>query len=156
MQPMVLARLLQAATISASDIALDIGGGGYCAALVARLANTVVAIESDPAIAERASKVLKELAGAKAAMATGPFEAGYPSRGPYDVIVLGGAVSMVPTALTNQLSIGGRLVAVIGAPGSVAKATLVERLETGISSRVLFDAAIQPLPGFAPERAFVF
>ncbi|HWK45593.1 MAG TPA: protein-L-isoaspartate O-methyltransferase [Stellaceae bacterium] len=157
MQPMVLARLLQAATISASDSVLDVGcGTGYCAAVLARLASTVVAVEADAGLADRAVATLTALVGTKVKVVNTPHEAGYSSRGPYDVIVLGGAVAVLPATLTDQLAIGGRLVAVIGAPGMVAQATLVERLDAGISRRVLFDAAIQPLPGFAQERAFVF
>ncbi|MBI1981303.1 MAG: protein-L-isoaspartate O-methyltransferase, partial [Methylocystis sp.] len=52
--PLVLARMLQAAEIKATDKALDIGGAGYSAALLSGLAEKVVALECDPDLFARA------------------------------------------------------------------------------------------------------
>lgn len=156
MEPRVFARLLQAAGIRGTDVVLDVGcGRGYSTAVMARLAGTVVALESDATLAGKASDTLTELKVDNAAVVTGELAAGYPSQGPYDVIFLGGAVEQLPDALASQLAEGGRLLAVVGSGGS-GQATLVTRREELLARRVLFDAALPPLPGFQAKPGFVF
>lgn len=151
-----LARLLQAAEVDASDIVLDIGcATGYSAAVLARLANSVVALESDADLAAQATETLVELGIDNVAVVTGPLEAGYPSEGPYDVILAAGAVEVVPEPLLAQLKEGGRLIAVVG-HGRAASAMLYTRTDGEIGSRPLFNAFVPPLPGFARPKAFVF
>ncbi|MCH7930992.1 MAG: protein-L-isoaspartate O-methyltransferase [Proteobacteria bacterium] len=157
MEPLVLARLLDAAAIRPEDVVLDIGcATGYSSAVLARLANTVVALESDAGLAEDAVKILGEIDADNVAVITGALEDGYPEQAPYDVIVLGGAVDEVPPAITDQLAEGGRLVAVVTGGGRVGKGTLTLRARGRLSSRVVFDAAVAPLPGFSIDRGFVF
>ena len=157
MEPMVLARLLQAAAIRPGDVVLDIGcATGYSSAVLARLAATVVAVDCDEALAETAIEVLTELDADNAAVVTGDLAAGYAKQAPYDVIVLGGAVEAVPAAMAGQLVEGGRLVAVVTGGGRVGKASVMLRVHGALSSRVLFDAAVPPLPGFAVDHGFVF
>ena len=116
MEPMVLARLLQAAGVRADDIVLDVGcASGYSTAVIARLAGTVVGVESDAELAARATGLLTDLEVDNAAVVEGAFDAGLPDQGPYDIIVLNGAVPDVPAALLDQLADGGRLLAVVRA-----------------------------------------
>lgn len=157
MEPMVLARLLQAAEIESDDVVLDIGcATGYAAAVLARLAATVVAVESDPTLAEDATARLAELDVDNVAVVEGPLEQGYATQGPYDAIVLEGGVDAVPETITGQLAEGGRLVAVVTGGSRVGKATLMLRVHGALSRRVLFDAATPLLPGFRIEPGFVF
>ena len=156
MEPRVFARLVQAARIQDSDIVLDVGcGRGYSTAVLARLAATVVALESDEALAAKAGETLAELEVDNAVVVTGELTAGYPGQGPYDVIFLSGAADQVPEPLTDQLAEGGRLVAVIGG-GGVGRATLIARHDELLARRALFDAAVSPLPGFHEAPGFVF
>ena len=128
MEPMVFARLLQAAEITSDDVVLDVGcGSGYSTAVLARLADTVVAVESDAALAEKAIALMTELDADNTAVVTGVLAEGYIKQAPYDVIVLGGAVPEAPRALTDQLAEGGRLVAVVTGNGQVGRATLFRR-----------------------------
>ena len=157
MEPAVFARLVQAAAITPDDLVLDVGcGTGYSTAVLARLAASVVAVESDPQLVERASALLAELDADNAAAVEAPLEAGYPKQAPYDAIVLGGAVDEAPRALTDQLAEGGRLVAVVTGGSAVGRGEVVLRLHGALSRRVLFDAAVPPLPEFRVERGFVF
>jgi protein-L-isoaspartate(D-aspartate) O-methyltransferase len=156
MEPAPFARLLQIAEVGRSDIVLDVGcGTGYSAAVLARLADSVVALESDADLAGSASATLMDLGVANAAVVTGPLEEGYPSEGPFDVIVVEGAVEVVPDALLSQLKEGGRLVAVVGY-GRAAAAKVFTRSAGEVGSRDAFDAAVMPLPGFRKPQAFVF
>jgi protein-L-isoaspartate(D-aspartate) O-methyltransferase len=147
LKPMVLAKLIQAAGPQSTDRVLDIGGGsGYSAAVWARLAGEVIALEEDPAMAKQAQKNL----GA-ATVTMGALNVGWEAAAPYDIISINGACEVVPKSLFNQLKDGGRLLCVMGAtPG---KATLY--LRDG-SDRALFDASAPLLPGFARTPAFVF
>lgn len=156
MEPMVFARLIQLAEIEPTDLVLDIGcGTGYSAVVLARLANGVVALESDPDLAQRAGELVRELGAANATVVQGPLEAGHPSQAPYDVIFLDGAVAELPPAITGQLAEGGRLVAVLTGAG-VGRATIMTKTGGQLSSRPVFDAAIRLLPGFAGKPRFVF
>ncbi len=157
MEPVVFARLLQAAAIGPGDVVLDIGcGTGYSTAVLGKLAGTVVALESDAALAKEAIEALTELDVDNTAVVEGPLDEGYPRQAPYDVIVLGGSVDAVPDAITDQLVDGGRLVAVVNVAPSVGNIEVIRRLHGGLSRRQLFDATVPVLPGFAAEHGFVF
>ncbi|MDJ0951621.1 MAG: protein-L-isoaspartate O-methyltransferase [Alphaproteobacteria bacterium] len=157
MEPMVLARLLQAAEPEADDLALDIGcGTGYSTAVLARLCGTVVALESDPGLAGQATALLADLVIDNAAVVEGGLGDGYAKQAPYDVILLGGAVAEIPQAITSQLAEGGRMVAVVADARGMGKATLYTHTGTAVSSRVLFDAAVPHLPGFEKLQSFEF
>ena len=157
MEPMVLARLLQAAEIGSDDVVLDIGcGSGYTAAVCAKIAATVVAVESDPRLAAEATRIMGELEADNVVVVDGSLNEGYVKQAPYDVIVFSGAVPEIPQGVQEQLSEGGRLVAVVEGDGGRSHAVLAVDTAGVISHRVIFDASIPELPGFAREAGFVF
>lgn len=157
MEPMVLARLLQAAEVEAGDIVLDIGcGTGYSSAILARLAATVVAVESEAALAETANRTLGKLEVDNVVVVEGPLGEGYPKQAPYNVILIGGCVAEVPEAVYGQLAEGGRLVTVVRDGPGMGRASLMKRTESLVAQRALFDAGTPFLPGFTREAGFVF
>lgn len=157
MEPMVFARLLQAAEIDKSEVVLDIGcGTGYGAAVLSRLAATVVAVESDARLYEAAAANLEKLRVDNVALIADDFRKGCPAQAPYGVIVFEGAISRIPDEIGNQLAEGGRLVAVLRDGPGMGKAILALRRGGRLSHRVLFDAGTPYLPGFTPEPSFVF
>jgi protein-L-isoaspartate(D-aspartate) O-methyltransferase len=160
MEPLAFARLAQAAEIRETDVVLDVGAGtGYGAAVAARLANAVVALECDKTLAAEATRILTDLHADTVAVVEGALEAGYPKQGPYDVILLEGAVVAIPETLQAQLAEGGRLVAIVqdkAGPSGVGRGTLVTRLGGGFARRDLFDLGAPYLPGMAPKPAFAF
>jgi protein-L-isoaspartate(D-aspartate) O-methyltransferase len=156
MEPMVLAKLLQAAEIGPDALVLDVGAAtGYSTAVLARLAGQVMALEEEAELASEGSNLLVELGLLNAAFVQGPLTAGWPAESPYDVILLNGAVDSAPEALLGQLKPGGRLVAVVGR-GRAGRATIFTNTSGGVGSRVVFDAAVPVLPGFEARPGFVF
>ncbi|HTO32011.1 MAG TPA: protein-L-isoaspartate O-methyltransferase [Pararhizobium sp.] len=156
MEPSPMAKLLQLAAIAKSDRVLEIGSGtGYGAAILAQLADTVVALESDGALAAQASETLARLGYSSVVVVNGDLEQGHTAAAPYDVIFVHGAVETVPSALCEQLAEGGRLVAVVGA-GNASRARLFLKESGKTSERLAFNTAVKPLPGFRLSREFVF
>jgi protein-L-isoaspartate(D-aspartate) O-methyltransferase len=156
MEPMILAKLIQALDLSERDRVLDVGcATGYSAALLRQLAAEVVALESDSELADAARRTFGELGMTNVRVVNGPLANGAPEAGPFDAILLNGSVEMVPSKLLDQLAEGGRLVAAVrnGPPG---RATLFLRSGGAVSNRPLFDAGVPVLPGFEVPRGFVF
>lgn len=153
--PRILAKLVQLAEIGPQAVVLDVGcATGYSTALLAHLAKAVVAVEVDAALAARAVATLRALKVGNALVIEGPLPAGAPSHGPFDAILLEGAVSQVPQALLDELKDGGRLVGVI-ADGAFGRAEVWRRSGKVFDARPAFDAGAEPLPGFARQPEFV-
>jgi protein-L-isoaspartate(D-aspartate) O-methyltransferase len=157
MEPMVAARLLQAAMPDRKDTALVVGAGvGYEAALLALLTRSVIALEEDAELARLGRAALVDHRIASVSCVEEPLPVGHRQRAPYDVILFGGAVAAIPSEIAAQLSEGGRLAAVLRPGQGVGRATLATRTGGVLAQRVIFDAATPLLPGFVPKPAFVF
>jgi protein-L-isoaspartate(D-aspartate) O-methyltransferase len=157
MEPMVSARLLQAAALERTDTVLVVGAAtGYEAAVAAMLARNVVALEEDPEIARRGRAALVEHAIASVNFVEGPLHRGCRQRAPYEVVLFAGAVAEVPNEIAAQLAEGGRLLAVVRPASAMGRATLTTKTGGLLAHRIIFDAATPLLPGFLPKPAFVF
>jgi protein-L-isoaspartate(D-aspartate) O-methyltransferase len=156
-EPLALARLIQAASPQASDVVLVLGcGTGYCGAVLAKLAATVILVQSDEASAAAVEPLLDQL-GIDNVVVTVHQDllAGHASQAPFDVVLLAGAVDLVPKELLAQLGDGGRLVAVVE-DGRIGKGKLFTRMYEVIGERVLFDARIPRLTGAERPSTFAF
>ena len=157
MEPLVLARLVQLAELRPSARVLCVGAGpGYDTAILAHLVDAVIAVESDPALAATARRLLGDLDHKNASVIEAPLEGGHAAGAPYDAILFGGAIGEVPDAIARQLTPAGRITAVVHAQGRVSQVTVMTWAGKVLSRRPVFDAATHPLPGFAPQPAFVF
>jgi protein-L-isoaspartate(D-aspartate) O-methyltransferase len=152
LKPMVLAKLVQALDLADSDQVLDVGcATGYGAAVLARIAGHVVALEEEAGLVKA-----EALAGlTNLTVAAGKLTAGCAQGGPYDAILLEGATEVAPQGLFAQLKDGGRLVCVLGS-GPGAKAMIYRRSGAETGGRPIFDAAAPVLPGFVKPAAFAF
>ena len=158
MEPMVLARLIQVLQPQAEDKAMVVASGlGYGAAILARLTKSVVAVETDAAMAAAARQTLGDLGLSGVEQVAGQAEQGAPAGSPYDVILIEGAVRELPKAIADQLAEGGRLATVIADPsGALGVAHLFVKQGGVVSGRPLFDAGSPALPGFTPPARFTF
>lgn len=146
--PLATARLLNAAEVVAGDRVLLIGGtSGYTAALLSRLAATVVAVESD-------AEFLRDSAG-NIEVIEGPLGAGHAAGAPYDAIIIDGAVEQLPAALVEQVKTGGRIVAGVVENG-VTRLAVGTRSGGGFALVPFVDMDCVILPGFARPRPFHF
>jgi protein-L-isoaspartate(D-aspartate) O-methyltransferase len=154
-EPMAFARMIHLALIKPTDKVLVVGAGtGYGARVIAKLAKSVVALESDPELFALAKGCL---AGAEnIEVVEGSLAEGNAAGAPYDVIIVEGRIGAVPESLFAQLANEGRIVAAVGNT-DVSKMQIATLADGHRSSRFAFDVSIAPLPGFQPERAaFVF
>ncbi len=154
MAPRTFAKLVQLLDLSEKDVVLDVGcATGYSTAILSSIAETVVALESDAALAEQATEVLSNIGRDNAAVVVGPLKDGYPSEGPYDAIFVGGEVPAVPDGLLDQLKDGGVLVTIV-ADGKISRAIVWQRTGETFDRREAFEASAAPLPGFERKTAF--
>jgi protein-L-isoaspartate(D-aspartate) O-methyltransferase len=158
MEPMILARLLQEAEVAPQDVALVVGcATGYEVAVLAKLANTVIGLDADAALIAQAGQTLQQLGIDNTALIEGPLAGGLAKQGPFNVILIAGAVPEISPALLDQLADGGRLVGVVrAADAPIGQAVIVTRTAAGLAERILFDAGTPVLPGFEQPAGFVF
>ncbi len=159
--PLVLARLIQGGRVLARDRVLDVAaGGGYSTAILAGLATQVVALEDTSGLRQELESRLAAVGLGRVQVIERTLDQGVAEAGPFDVIVVNGAVESGLDGLLRQLAEGGRLVAILRDPvdptGRAAKAMAWEKRNGEIGTRYLFDASAPVLPAFKRPPAFTF
>jgi len=155
LEPRTFAKLLDGLDISPDETVLDIGCGlGYSTAILARLAEAVVAIEEDAEMAAEAQQTLSSNDVDNAAVIEGALVEGAAKHGPYDVMVIEGAVEQVPAAILDQLKDGGRIGCVF-MEGALGVARIGYKIDGEVTWRFAFNASAPVLPGFAAPQGFV-
>ncbi|MBA4324862.1 MAG: protein-L-isoaspartate O-methyltransferase [Rhodobacter sp.] len=149
-----LAKLLDGLDIQPTELVLDVGCGlGYSSAVIARLAETVVALEEDEGLAADAQRILSEAGVDNAVTVTGKLAEGSATCAPYDVITIQGGVEAIPAAILSQLKDGGRIGAIF-MENAVGTARIGYKAAGQVTWRSIFNAAAPVLPGFAKPRGF--
>jgi protein-L-isoaspartate(D-aspartate) O-methyltransferase len=151
--PMVIARLTQLVLAGDPGTVLVIGAGaGYGAAILAEAGCVVTALESEASLDT----------GARPAGVTrvnGRLVDGWPQGGPYDAILIEGAVPKIPAALAGQLGASGRLVAILAdgnGPAGLGRAVVARPSGHGFAVAQMFDCTARVIPEFMPAPGFVF
>ncbi|SNT16965.1 protein-L-isoaspartate O-methyltransferase family protein [Tropicimonas sediminicola] len=154
LEPRTLAKMLDALNIQPDELVLDVAAGlGYASAVAARLAQAVVALEEDEAMAEEAESTLAAQSVDNAVVIQGGLTEGAAQHGPYDVIMIQGAVVNLPQALTAQLKEGGRI-ACLFMDGECGAVRIGYKIDGVVNWRFSFNAGAPVLPGFEAEKAF--
>lgn len=154
LQPMVLARMIQAADIAPGDRVLDVAGGsGYAAAIMTAMGATVTLLESSESLAVEARRALAADGVGLVSVVSGDLAAGSPAAAPFDVVLIEASLDVEPTGLLAQLRDGGRLVAIMGG-GRAGRVTVYQRSGESMGNRAVFDAAAAVLPEFRAAPSF--
>lgn len=156
-EPLALARLLQAASIKSTDVVLIVGcGTGYVASVASKLAATVISMLTDQAVAEQIQPILDKLEADNVVTAINPDPiAGDPGQAPFDVVLVIGSLPELPGSLVDQLGDHGRLVMIVG-EGRVSRGVLVTKIGEVTAERVLFEARTPALAGIEKSQDFAF
>ena len=148
-----LAKMLDALDIQSDDVVLDIGCGlGYSSAVIARMADAVVAVE-EAAFADEAQSILSQQGADNVAVVEGELRDGAAKSGPYDVIILQGAVESISDAILDQLEEGGRI-ACLWQEGALGLVRIGYKLDGQVNWRFSFNASAPVLPGFERHAEF--
>jgi protein-L-isoaspartate(D-aspartate) O-methyltransferase len=154
LEPRTLAKMLDAIDLRPSDLVLDVGPGlGYSAAVVARIAEAVVAVEEDEGFAAEAQRRLSDQGADNVAVVAGALAAGAPRHAPYDAMLIQGGAEVLPPALAEQVREGGRI-ACLFVEGRLGTVRTGLKQGGGIVWRFAFHAMAPVLPGFARAREF--
>ena len=157
MAPKIEARIVQELAPRKHERVLEVGtGSGYLTALLAHRAAHVHSVEIRPALAAFGRGNLERHGADNVTLEIGDAARGWPTRAPYDAIVLTGSTPVLPRALLDQLAPGGRLFAVVGEP-PVMVARLVTCSAPGAFRGVeLFDTLLAPLVNAEQPPRFRF
>lgn len=154
LEPRSFGKMLDALDIRRDELVLDIGSAlGYSAAVIARLAEAVVAVEEDAAMLAEAQEALVLAEADNVILHPGPLVEGAPQHGPYDVILIEGGVAHLPEALIAQLKEGGRM-AVLFHEGALGAVRIGYKIDGRMTWRHAFNAGAPILPGFDQHAEF--
>ena len=154
LEPRTLAKMLDVLDIGQDELVLDIGVGyGYSSAVIAHMAQAVVALEEDNAMVEEAKDALVAANADNVVIEHGSLVAGAAEHGPYDVIIIQGGVSHLPQAIISQLKEGGRI-ACLFMEDALGEVRIGYKMDEHISWRRSFNAGAPVLNGFERHIGF--
>ncbi len=154
LDPRTFAKMLDALNLTNQDLVLHIGAGlGYGAAVIARIAEAVVALEEDGEMASEATTLLSEHDADNVMLVEGKMAEGVAAHGPYDAILIEGGVEDVPAAVIDQLKDGGRIVCLF-MEGSLGTVKIGYKNDGKVSWRFAFNGTAPVLDGFGKVAAF--
>ncbi|MBD8566982.1 protein-L-isoaspartate O-methyltransferase [Oxalobacteraceae sp. CFBP 8763] len=157
LNPKVEARMAQEAGVKQGDNVLQIGtGSGYLAALLASKARHVTSVEILPETAAQAKQNLDAAGITNVAVEVGNGAQGWATGTDYDVIVVSGALPLLPESLIKQLKIGGRMIAIVGAAPAMTCQLITRTSATAHEAVTVFETVAKPLTGASKPSGFTF
>ncbi len=147
-QPYIVGLMSELLGVGAGDKVLEIGtGSGYQAAILAEMGCEVFTIEIIPELARRARDTLARLGYRNVHVSEGDGYGGLPDQAPFDGILLTAAPDHIPSALTEQLKVGKRLVLPLGK--SEQDLYVIEKRSDGLDQRLVIPVRFVPMTGRA-------
>ena len=145
----IMSSLLCEGALGIPKKVLEIGTGcGYQTAVLAKLSKEVYTVERIAPLMDRARRTLRDLRYFNIIFKHADGHFGYADAGPYEGIIMTAAATHVPEELKQQLAIGGRLVLPVGKESESQKLTVIDRIATGFTEKVVHDVRFVPLvPG---------
>lgn len=153
--PLTLAKMIAAATVKAEDKGLVIGfATGYSLAILSQIIAVVYGVESDLVLFEQAEDNIRAFGLNDLTTECAPLNTGLPQHGPYDFILIEGAVEEVPAVILDQLRLEGRLVVLLKHHSPMAKGVVMTKTLSGMTTSAYFDAQAPYMPGFEKRQVF--
>ena len=152
--PLAAGLMLEQAGVEKNDRILVIGAGtGYLAALLAGKVASIVATEESVDLMALAQTNLISQSGLT--LVAAPLPAGAPDHAPYSLVLIDGAIEVLPQAIVDQMEEGGRIITGL-AEGAVRRLASGYKHNGAAALRAFADTEIAALPGFAHAKEFVF
>jgi protein-L-isoaspartate(D-aspartate) O-methyltransferase len=156
LSPMLCGRLAQLVLATNPEHVLVLGSGpGYIAAILSLSGVRVVALEED----ERLNTGALAAHAPEVEQVAGKLKAGWPASGPYDAILIEGAVQAIPPILAAQCMPEGKVVTILADTGETAglgRAVVAEAVGNQFAFTRVFDCTARILPAFRRAPAFSF
>ena len=152
-QPYVVAYMTEQLDVHPEHRVLEVGtGSGYQAAILSRLARTVVTVERYRTLADTARARLETLGMSNVEVLAEDGLTGVAARGPYDRILVTAAAEEIPQALVDSLAEGGVMILPLGPHGGAQELVKLTKTRDGIVHEDLIGVRFVPLlPGKARE-----
>ena len=145
-QPYIVARMTEQLLMGSPNSVLEIGtGSGYQTAVLAQLVNHVYTVERIKTLQYQAKRRLQHLDLHNVSTRHGDGWAGWPTKAPFDAIIVTAAAPVVPEALVQQLKVGGRLIIPVGESRSEQQLLLIEKTSTRVRTERLEAVRFVPL-----------
>ena len=148
-QPYIVALMTQALQLKPGDSVLEIGtGSGYAAAVLSYVASRVYTVERHQSLVRQARERLEQGGYDNVQVLCGDGTLGWPEHAPFDGIVVTAGGPEPPSALVEQLAIGGRLVIPAGeSQGEQRLLRLTRVSEDAVETEDLGGVRFVPLIG---------
>ncbi|NML61491.1 protein-L-isoaspartate O-methyltransferase [Massilia sp. RP-1-19] len=155
--PKMEARILQEVMLKKHETVLEIGAGsGYMAALLAHKGRHVTTVEISPELKALAEANLARAGVANVSVEEGNGAAGWDKGAPFDVIVISGALEVLPEAFLKQVKVGGRIAAIIGVAPVMSVNIITRVSDTAYDTVKVFETSVKPLAGAQAVSHFTF
>ena len=155
--PKLEARMLQEVQLKKHETVLEIGAGsGYMAALLAHKGRHVTTVEILPALKAMAEGNLAKAGVTNVTVELGNGAQGWANGAPFDVIVISGALEVLPEAFLKQLKVGGRIAAILGQAPAMSCNVITRVSETAYDTVKVFETCVKYLSSAVTPSHFTF
>ena len=152
----LLAKIISALNISNEENVLVIGSStGYSSAVISRIAETVISIEEDKELLDFSEEAVRKNGIDNIVFINSTMKEGCSEQGPFNAIIIEGAIDEVPPKILNQLEHNGRLIAMINDNG-ISNVIEYQKKNNTFTERFLFNCSAPKLKSFDKRKSFSF